>query len=464
MQSGKEKTVLEPERQTPVYGEAEVLVIGGGPAGFAAAVAAARAGADVLLVERYGCLGGLSTGGLVIWIDRMTDWQGNLVVGGIGKELMDRCAAEGALIGPPPEQWGSRDSKLAGYWGVRTAGQSGIVNFSPTIDPEVLKCISNDIVRAERIRTLFHCWAVAPLVTDGHAGGAIFESKQGRFALRAKVTVDCTGDGDIFAGAGAEFESDFDSAGAHSRLNTCFRFGNVDMRRFLDFRMIYPEQYRELMNEARQEDEWLTNTAFVTPYDSVALFVTPKFSGYSALNIADLTEVEFRSRDTMRQVLAWYRAHMPGFERAWILDSAAQIGTRHSRRLAGVERVDATAWRNDGRNANSIGLCPGLSTKFPTLEIPYGCMVPKHLENLLAAGRNLSCDVTSHAALREIPECWVLGQGAGVAAAMAATNKLRVRDVPINNIQAELRKQGAIVERTAIGTGAAAADNATMPK
>ena len=448
MQTAKEKTITEPERQTPVYGESDVLVVGGGPAGFAAAIAAARAGAEVTLVERYGCLGGLSTGGLVIWIDRMTDWEGNLVVGGIGKELMDRCDAEGALIGPPPEQWGSRDSKLAGYWGVRTAGQSGIVNYSPTIDPEVLKLISNDLVREERIHVMFHCWVVAPLAGDGHVEGVIFESKQGRFALKARVIIDCTGDGDVFAGAGAGFESDFDAAGAHARLNTSFRFGNVDMRRFLDFRMIYPDKYSELMQEAREEDEWLTNTAFVTPYDSVALFVTPKFSGYSALNIADLTEVEFRSRDSMRQILAWYRARMPGFERAWLMDSAAQIGTRHSRRLDGIERVDAREWRNDGSNPNSIGLCPGLSTKFPTLEIPYGCLVPQKLENILAAGRNLSCDTTAHAALREIPECWVLGQGAGIAASLAVRKNIQLRDVPVREIQDELRKQGAIVERT----------------
>lgn len=453
MRSGNNKTITEPERQVPIYGESDVLIVGGGPAGFAAAVAAARAGAEVLLVERYGCLGGLSTGGLVIWIDRMTDWQGNLVVGGIGKELMDRCDAEGALIGPPPEQWGSRDSKLAGYWGVRTAGQSGIVNYSPTIDPEVLKLISNDMVREEKVDVLFHCWVVAPMVTEGHVEGVVFESKQGRFALKAKITVDCTGDGDVFAGAGAGFESDFDANSAHARLNTSFRFGNVDMRRFLDFRMIYPEKYSALMQEAREDDEWLTNTAFVTPYDSVALFVTPKFSGYSALKVSDLTEVEFRSRDTMRQVLAWYRAKMPGFERAWLLDSAAQIGTRHSRRLAGIDRVDSKTWRSDGSNTNSIGLCPGLSTKFPTLEIPYGCMVPEETENLLAAGRNLSCDTTSHAALREIPECWVLGQGAGVAAALAVRDNIRARDVPIQKIQDELRKQGAIVERTNIGKG-----------
>lgn len=454
MKSGQGKHITEPERLTPVYGESEVLVVGGGPAGFAAAVAAARAGADVVLVERYGCLGGLSTGGLVIWIDRMTDWDGRLVVGGIGKELMEACDDQGALIGPPEDQWGSKDGKLAAYWSVRTAGFRGVVCYSPTIDPEILKLISNDMVREEKVHVLFHCWCVAPLVTDGRVQGVIFESKEGRFALKADITIDCTGDGDVFAGAGAEFDNDFDSEGAHARLNTSFRFGNVDMRRFLDFRMIYPEKYNKIMREALNEDQWLNNTAFVTPYDSVALFVTPKFSGYSALKISDLTEVEFRSRDSMRQILAWYRNNVPGFERAWILDSAAQIGTRHSRRLQGRSRVSAEQWRADGQHHDSIGLCPGLSPVFPTLEIPYGSLIPEGVAGLLAAGRNLSCDVTSHAALREIPECWVLGQAAGVGAALAVKNNVQPKDVSIEAVQQELRRQGAIVNRVTPDTEA----------
>jgi FAD-dependent oxidoreductase family protein len=443
------QTVLEPARHTPLYAETEVLVVGGGPAGFAAAIAAARAGADVTLVERYGHLGGLSTGGLVIWIDRMTDWQGNLVVGGIGKELMDACDAQGALIGPPQEHWGSNDSKLAGYWGVRTSAQRGIVNFSPTIDPEVLKLISNDMVRENGVHTLFHAWAVAPLMEDGRVAGVFFESKEGRFAVKAAVTIDCTGDGDIFAGAGAEFENDFDPETAHARMNTSFRFGNVDMRRFLDFRMMYPEKYLPLMRLASEADRWLTNTAFVTPYDSVALFVTPKFSGYSAIKVADLTEVEFKSRDAMRQILSWYRANMPGFERAWLLDSASQIGTRHSRRLTGTAKVTGAEWRADGHSSESIGLCPGFSPEYPTLEIPYGTLVPQSLDGLLAAGRNLSCDPMSHAALREIPECWVVGQGAGVAAALAVRDAVSPRDLTVSRLQAELQRQGALVERQA---------------
>jgi hypothetical protein len=201
------------------------------------------------------------------------------------------------------------------------------------------------------------------------------------------------------------------------------------------------------MRQATNADRWLNNPAFVTPYDSVAVFLTPKFSGYSALRIADLTEVEFRSRDSARQILGWYRASIPGFERAWLLDTASQIGTRHSRRLVGAEKVTIQGWRADGSSEDSIGLCPGLSPEFPTLEIPYGCLVPQSLEGLLAAGRNLSCDPGSHSALREIPECWVLGQGAGVAAAVAANKGVRLRDVPVKELQARLRGQGVAIER-----------------
>jgi hypothetical protein len=210
----------------------------------------------------------------------------------------------------------------------------------------------------------------------------------------------------------------------------------------------------------RQHDDrnWSSSAAYVTPYDSVALFVGPKFSGYSALSVKDLTEVEFRSRDTAREVLGWFRANMPGFERAWLMDTAAQIGTRHSRRLKGTSRVTVDRWKQDGRSDESIGLCPGLSPEFPTLEIPYGALVPEKLDGLLAAGRNLSSDPGSHIALREIPECWVLGQAAGVAAAVAVQQRVEPRSVRVADLQARLRAQGVALEEMAAGDEAAAAN------
>jgi 2-polyprenyl-6-methoxyphenol hydroxylase-like FAD-dependent oxidoreductase len=432
-----------------VYGSCDVLVIGGGPAGTAAAVAAGRLGADVVLVERYNHLGGLSTGGLVSWIDRMSDWDGQLVVAGVGAELIDRCGPD-ATLGPEPHQWGSTDPVQAAYWRVRTAALRDTVHWSPTVDPEVLKLVTNDIVRDANVHTLLHCWVVATIVADTSVQGVIFESKQGRFALTAPVVIDCTGDGDVFAQAGASYDDDFDSESAHARLTTSFRFGNVDMRRYLDFWMLRRDEFSEIMQQASAEGIKLL--AHPTPYDSVALFLTPKMAGYSALDVADLTAVEFVSRDMARDGLRFFREHVPGFERAWILDTASQIGTRHARRLVGAERITIEHWMADGSYPDSIGLCPGMTPSFPTLEIPYRSLVPEHLDGLLAAGRNLSADTRSHAALREIPECWAMGEAAGVAAVQALHAEVALRDVDVAAVRAQLARQGALVERPKRGT------------
>jgi hypothetical protein len=439
-----ERSVDEPARSTPVYGVCDVLVIGGGPAGTAAAVAAARLGADTVLVERYNHLGGLSTGGLVSWIDRMTDWDGNLIVAGIGAELIDRCGPD-ACLGPSPDIWGSTNPVAAAYWRVRTAALRDTVHWSPTVDPEVLKLATNDIVREAGVHTLMHCWVVAAIVRDNTVEGVIFESKQGRFALAAPVVIDCTGDGDVFALAGAAFDDDFDGESAHARLTTSFRFGNVDMRRYLDFWMLRPAEFKAIMQRASQEG--ISLLAHPTPYDSVALFLTPKMAGYSALNVADLTEVEFVSRDVARKGLMFFRDNVPGFERAWILDTASQVGTRHARRLVGSERITIEHWRDDGGYPDSIGLCPGMTPSFPTLQIPYRSLVPVGTRGLLAAGRNLSADTKSHAALREIPECWAMGEAAGVAAVLAVDGGVQPADVDMRAVQARLVSQGAIVDR-----------------
>ena len=159
--------------------ETDVLVVGGGPAGTAAAVAAARLGADVLLIERYNHLGGLSTGGLVIWIDRMTDWSGRYIIRGLAEEFVDRLPKD-AIAGPPRADWGSRDTATAAYWAQRTAAYHGIVTWSPTIDPESLKTLSMQMTNEAKVRLLFHAWAAAPIVEGNTVKGAIFESKEGR--------------------------------------------------------------------------------------------------------------------------------------------------------------------------------------------------------------------------------------------------------------------------------------------
>ena len=189
-------TYKEAAREIPVFAETDVLVTGGGPAGTAAAISAARLGARVMLVERYNHLGGLSTGGLVIWIDRMTDWNGKPVIKGLAQELFERLPKD-AVMGPPRQAWGSKDAATAAYWAQRTAAYHGIVTWSPTLDPEALKTLSLQMVIEQKVQLVLHSWAAQPIVEDGALRGAIFESKEGRQAMLAKVVVDTTGDADL---------------------------------------------------------------------------------------------------------------------------------------------------------------------------------------------------------------------------------------------------------------------------
>src|SRR5579863_4012200 len=236
------QTIVEPQREVPVLAETDVLVVGGGPAGTAAAVAAARLGADVLLAERYNHLGGLSTGGLVIWIDRMTDWSGRHIIRGLAEELIDRLP-KGAVAGPPRADWGNRDAATAAYWAQRTAAYHGIVTWSPTIDPEALKTLSMKMTDEAKARLLLHAWCTAPIVEDGIVRGAIFESKEGRHAVLAKIVVDTTGDADLIARSGAPCETDIDASDIHHCMNTVFLVGGVDMERWLAFRREEPEAF-----------------------------------------------------------------------------------------------------------------------------------------------------------------------------------------------------------------------------
>ncbi len=435
------RSISEPARETPVFAVTDVLVVGGGPAGTAAAIAAARLGAEVLLVERYNHLGGLSTGGLVIWIDRMTDWSGRLIIRGLAEELMERLPHD-AIAGPPRVDWGNRDAATAAYWAQRTAAYHGIVTWSPTIDPEALKTLSMRMTAEAKVRLLLHAWCVAPIVEDGAVKGAIFESKEGRHAILAKVVVDTTGDADLIAGAGAPCESDIDEGDIHHCMNTAFLIGGVDMERWLAFRHGEPDAFAAFMAAGRGKVKFFEKP-FVSWRNDVALFMGPRLAGYSALHVEDLTHVELRSRDLAVGHLEVYRAAAPGFADAFLMLGAPQIGVRHSRRLKGLRSVTRQQWDSGKVWDDEIGVSTSLSPKTPNISVPYGALLPQALDNILGAGRHVGCDPSSHTFLREIPQCWLTGQAAGVAAALAAGSGQRPRDLPAALIQRELLRQGA---------------------
>ena len=433
-------TYKEAPREIPVFAETDVLVTGGGPAGTVAAISAARLGARVMLVERYNHLGGLSPGGLVIWSDRMTDWDGKPVITGLAQEIFERLPKD-AVMGPPRRAWGSKDAATAAYWTQRTAAYHGIVTWSPTLDPEALKTLSMQIVLEHKVQLALHSWAAQPIVEDGSMRGAIFESKEGRQAILAKVVVDTTGDADLIARTNLPLESDIDDEDIHHCMNTAFLLGGVDMERWLAFRASDHEGFSQFMAQGRKELGFFEKP-FTSWRNDVALFMGPRLAGYSAVNVDDLTAVEIKSRELAVGHVNRYRKNAPGFENAFLMLGAPQIGVRHSRRVIGERKVTRADWSSGRVWDDEIGVSPSLSPKFPSVSVPYGALVPKAIDGVLVAGRHISSDANSHTFLREIPQCWLTGQAAGVAAALAANAGKRPRDLDPREIQRQLLKQG----------------------
>jgi hypothetical protein len=281
----------------------------------------------------------------------------------------------------------------------------------------------------------------------------VFESKAGRRAILAGVTVDATGDGDLFARAGAACESDIEESDIHHCMNTSWLFGGVDMERWLEFKAAQPHQFGEFMQRGRERLRFF-DRPFVSWRNDIALFMGPRQAGYSALDVADLTAVEVRSHELMAAHLEVYRRDAPGFEQAYLMLSAPQLGVRHSRRLVGVKKVLRAQWPSGEALDDEIGVSPSLSPKFPNISIPYGSLVPRELDGLLACGRHISCDPNSHSFLREIPQCWVTGQAAGTAAALAAGSKIAPRKLEVLDLQQELLKQAVHLRAPALAANA----------
>jgi hypothetical protein len=466
--------VVEPARRTPLWARTQVLVAGGGPAGTAAAIAAARAGAQVMLVERYNHLGGLSTGGLVIWIDRMTDWHGVPVIRGLAEELIAALPRD-EVAGPPRAEWGARDAASAAWWAARTAAFHGVVTWSPTVSPESLKTASQRLVVEAGVELVHHAWIVDVLPDPDAASriaGVVLESKQGRLAIAADVFVDATGDADLVAAAarrrGADpspdaspdWVDDIDAGDIHHAINTSWLYGGVDMRAWLAFRATRPADFAAFMARGRAE-LGLFEKPFVSWRDDVALFMGPRRAGLSALSLEDLTRVEVESRDLMASHLAFYRAHAPGFGRAYALQMAPQVGARHSRRIAGVARMSREDWTAGTVHADEVGISPSPALSVPNVSVRLGALVPRRFSNLLAPGKHLASDPASHAFMREIPQCWLTGQAAGVAAAQAAAARTDLRALPIAPLRRALRGQGVVLHG---GDGEAAGDAAVRAR
>lgn len=401
--------VTEPAREVPVRWEADVVVCGGGPAGTAAAIAAARSGAKVILLERYGSLGGLATGGLVVALPPFED-NGRPVVRGLAYEIRQRLldSGEAAFRGP---------------------------DASSVFDPEALKWLSVHMCREAGVTIIHHVWVANAVVEDGGVRAVCVESKAGRLAVRGKAFVDATGDGDLFAAAGCAFEV------SKQWLGLPFRVANIDLEKWEAARLADPSGVSALMEASRKNAGWGPYVGFTTlPWPDGCLWCNNMLAELDGLDPVHLTYVETEGREAIRRYLHELRQNVPGFERAWLVDTAAQVGVRRTRRLVGEYVITAQdVSQYDFRIPDAVGRGNDFRKSGIAYDIPYRALLPLRLGSLLVAGRCLSCTHEALEPLREIHVCWVMGQAAGTAAAMSVQRGCEPRELPVAELQARLR-------------------------
>jgi hypothetical protein len=230
--------------------------------------------------------------------------------------------------------------------------------------------------------------------------------------------------------------------------------GGVDMDRWLGFKTGDTQGFKDFMARGRERLQYFEKP-FVSWRKDIALFMGPRLAGYSAVDVEDLSEIEVRSRRLTVGHVETYRQHAPGFENAFLMLGAPQIGVRHSRRLIGENKVVRGQWDDGMVWDNEIGVSTSLAPKFPNISVPYGALVPVGIDGVLAAGRHVACDTNSHSFLREIPQCWLTGHAAGIAAALSADAGIAPRELDPRLIQRELLRQGAYLSPSTEAAAAA---------
>jgi hypothetical protein len=397
--------VVEPAREIPVVAEADVVVVGGGPAGVAAAVAAARAGASTVLVERYNHLGGLWTGGLVLPLLAThavgPDRRRHHVLAGIGGEMAERLAAL----------------------------KMSISEVNPVVDPEAAKYVMDAMIEEAGVRMLYHCWAAGVIASDGVVDTVLLESKSGRVAVRGKVVVDGTGDGDVFHWAGEAYDT------MPYHIGLVHRVGNV--HRIDRSRPGFQEQP---LGEP-------------TPLEGVNWVNMHGESDQDGLDLFNLSRLQQKYRMEIWQHVEKVRA-TPGHEDVFLLDTASQLGVRMSRILDGQYQLtleDSMTFRTFDDAIGVSGAWTSLLwngrkvavEERPLWQIPYRSLVPKRTKNLLVAGRCFSFERALVEDARVIGACLITGHAAGVAAAVAVSSGTSVQEANVGRIRSLLAEQKA---------------------
>lgn len=446
----------------------DVLVVGGGNAGCAAALAAARHGARTMLVERYGFLGGTATASMVgPW---MTFHSGDdRIVGGIAQEMVDRLMASGASPG-------------------HILDASDYVPTITPFDPEVHKALLFDMMREAGVHLLLHAYFLQAVSQDGVVRGARFATVGGERSYLAAVTIDATADAYVAASAGVETQQG-DERGRVQPATLIFRLSHVDLEKTAAYLRAHPDQMRTSLKTHERQADTLTAVAglqalwhaaqengevniprelvsfFISPYaDEVTVNMT-RVTDIDPLDPDDLTRAEIEARRQTMELLRFFRRRVPGFANARIAATATQVGIRESRRILGEytltrddvlsgrqfeDAVARSAYPIDLHNPSGSGTLTQRLPPGASYEIPYRCLVPAQVEALLVAGRCISTTHEALASTRLTPTVMTLGQAAGTAAAMATREKVRVREVDVVGLRNALAADGVDLRRPAV--------------
>ncbi|VTU33291.1 putative FAD-binding dehydrogenase [Variovorax sp. SRS16] len=446
-------SLLEPARSLPVFGEFDVVVVGGGPAGIAAGVSAARHGARTLLIERYGFLGGMGTaGGVTNFAGLYGKREGEMtqLVHGVADDLLARIEAMGGLNKPQD-------------------GMQGRIRVR-SYDTSVYKCAADQLLLDAGVQLLFHAWA-ANVLMDGpqRIAALVVETKSGRQAIRANAFIDASGDADVAAFAGVPFAVG-DGHGSGLFPSTMFRVGHVDAARALaavgEFKAI-----NDLMAKARERDpeayrfprEGAILRPQIDPREWRANVTQIRNAAGGAMNGVDARELSDGEVEGRRQIGEYFRflkAEVPGFEQSAIVEIAPQVGIRETRRIEGLYALTGEDILSSARFDDSIGInawpmemhaAGKIEWAFPRDErrtfnqLPWRMLVPRGVDNLLVAGRCASMTHEGQSAARASGGCFVMGQAAGTAAAVLGADAFAAVDVPA--LQRKLAADGADLDR-----------------
>jgi hypothetical protein len=443
------KTITEPARQIPLYGEYEVTVLGGGPAGIAAAVAAARTGKRTLLIERYGFLGGMGTAaGVTNFCGLHANVHGEMhrVVQGVASDLLARIDRLGGLNAP---------HLILGKI------------FAQAYDTAAYKIAADDLLAAYKVDILFHALGAGVVMQDeARVGALMVETKAGRQAVRSDIFIDCSGDGDLAAWAGARFEVG-DNAGSMLYPSMMFRLNGIDPAKAGDAWRTIPALMEKaeaagthhfprkgaIVRPQKSGIEWRVNFTQLARDDGTAI---------NGLEPGDLTQGEIQGRRQAVEAFQFLRT-VPGFEKSYIVDLPPQLGIRETRRVVGgymlsgedvlgcasfEDSIGVNGWPMESHVAGDVVFTfPPIPQSRGFNELPYRMLTPEGLDNVLVAGRCASMTHEGQSAARVSGACFAMGEAAGTAAALALEGNATPRDIAVEKLQQALKQQGAFIGR-----------------